>query len=425
MNEKDSEAYIESLKTRGYILNLNNMIRILRQLGNPHHDLPAIHVAGTNGKGSVCRFLEEILLSSGKRVGLYTSPSVESYRERFRLDGEMIDENTFARITGKLRCIDEENSIGVSEFEFLTAMAFDFFHKAKCEIAIFEVGMGGRLDATNVIPAPEASVICNIGLDHTAYLGEDLASIAAEKAGIVKAGCDTILFDQTETVKEVIRLICKERQSPLRVSDRNALRIRRLEGDGSTFDYKDYRALEIGVIGEMQVENAALCIEVVEVLRQKGWNISDQALYTGLKKTRIPFRYQRIQQNPDIIVDGGHNPQAARVLVDTTAHLYPNKRVRFIFGVFKDKDYMEIIRIAAPIAEEFLIVDTAGERGISGSRLVQEIRSKGYPATYMGTVRDALRYCKARWQEDDVILVFGSFSNATGIERLIENKEIL
>ena len=285
MNGKDAVSYIDSFQWQAHAPGLERIRALLGQLGDPQQQLRFVHVAGTNGKGSVCACLASVLRAAGYRVGLCTSPFLEDFRERIQVDGEWISPEDLGALTEQVRPVAEAMPDHPTEFELITAVAMLYFRQCRCDIVVLEVGLGGGLDASNVIDVPEAAVITAMGMDHAAILGPTLADIAAAKAGIIKPGGAVVSCGGCPEAGDVIRRRCREQGAALTEVDFTRLQVRRTDLTGTELDFAPYEGLRLPLVGLYQSRNAAVAITAVEVLRQKGWNISDEALRQGSSGT--------------------------------------------------------------------------------------------------------------------------------------------
>ena len=335
----DPVAYINTPRWRSSRLGLDRTRELLAGLGNPQDKLRVVHVAGTNGKGSTCAFLASILQEAGYKTGLFTSPYIIEFADRIRVNGSNIAPDDLLGVTLAVREIAEAMPDHPTEFELMTAVAFTHFAQQECDICVVEVGLGGRLDSTNVLEAPELCIITPIALDHTELLGDTLAAIAGEKAGIVKPGVPVVSAIQEPEAMAVIAAAAAEHGSPLTCVDAD-----QLEGTPADFSYRRWEQLAVGLLGSYQPENAATALEAVEVLRQRGWAIPDEAVVDGLANVYWPGRFEVLGDEPTFIVDGGHNPQGAQALIDSLEQRYPGRPVIFVMGVLGDKDYAAMVR---------------------------------------------------------------------------------
>ena len=342
MNEMTYNEAIEWMDSRHWSGTGKGIVRsqeLLERLGNPQDNLKFVHVAGTNGKGSVCACLSKILTAAGYQVGLFVSPHLKRFNDRIYFNGTEIGDEDFARLASRIRTQAEVMEDAPTVFEIMTAMGMLYFAEKQCDLVMLEVGMGGRLDSTNVIPAPEVAVITNIGLEHTRELGDTLAQIATEKSGILKSGCDAVLYHQSGEVEEVILAACRHQGIPLTLTNPEGLRVLESGRDGQTFTYRDRSAFHISLLGRYQLYNAATVLEVAAALVRRGWKISEEAVRQGLRAAVWPARMELARRNPDVLLDGGHNPQCMGALRRSLEELYPNRKIFFLTGVLSDKDY--------------------------------------------------------------------------------------
>ena len=389
MTKQEAIGYIEDQGWSKTRLGLDRTRTLLAALGDPQKKLKFVHVAGSNGKGSICAMLDSILRRAGYRTGLYTSPYLQDFCERMQVDGRPISGDALGRITERVKAAAGAMEDHPSQFELATAAALLWFAEEHCGIVVLEVGLGGELDSTNAIDAPEAAVIANIGLEHTEYLGSTLEEIAHTKAGIVKPGCACVCYDGAPEALEVIRTVCRERDVPLTVAE-NARLIplaHDLNGQIFTWDGKKYA---MTLLGEHQLHNAAVVLETVEALRARGWSIPEEAVRAGLAMTRWPARFELLSRDPLFILDGGHNPQCARALAAALRDYLPGEKCTFLVGVLADKDWEAMLDILAPFASELLCLTPGSPRALPGETLAARAREKGIPALSFQDETDAL-----------------------------------
>lgn len=351
--------YLEGLKQRGINLGIGSISGLLARLDNPQTKYKTILIGGTNGKGSTAAILSSILMKEGMSVGLYTSPHVCDFRERIRINGCMISEDALCALIDKVR---EEIKEDVTYFEFSTALAFLYFSQYEIDIAVVEVGMGGRLDATNLV-SPEVSVITNISLEHQRYLGNNLESIACEKGGIIKENGICVTAAKGRKVIDTLKEICSQRMSAFYRTGGD-IRVRR-SGKGSFSYYginKRYRGLRNSLIGEHQIENAALALAVVDVLAAKGMEINDNSVTEGLRDVKWEGRLELVSRNPGILVDGAHNPAGISSLCNSLLADFSFRRLIVVFGVLRDKDYAEMLKRLMPLADKMILTRPKEER---------------------------------------------------------------
>ncbi|NWF52531.1 MAG: bifunctional folylpolyglutamate synthase/dihydrofolate synthase [Nitrospirae bacterium] len=385
--------YIYNLQKHGIKFGLNNIIRLVSILGNPHKAFYSVHVAGTNGKGSTSAIIASILKAAGFNVGLFTSPHIVSFTERIRVNGKEISEDDIIILTEEIR----EKIISINSFdtdfsptffEVVTAMAFLYFQRKGIDIAVIEVGMGGRLDATNIL-TPEISVITNVDFDHLEFLGRTLKEIAYEKAGIIKEGIPVVVSSQDPEVLKVIEAKAKERNSEVYLYDRDfSAVLRRNDPSGVCFDYFDdsfiIHDLYLSLAGEHQMRNASVAIKAVELLSKKITPnfepLTPNFIREGLRDVKWPGRLEMIHGEPPILIDGAHNPSAAKVLSDAINKHYLGiyKRIILILGVMDDKDIEGIMRHLLPIAYEIILTSPNYDRAAKPAKLAAIAASLGF-----------------------------------------------
>lgn len=390
MDYKAALEYINGVSWLGSKPGLERVRVLLTGLGNPEKKLKFVHVAGTNGKGSICAYLASVLQKAGYKTGLFTSPYIARFNERMKINGREIGNTELADIVEQVKPVAEAMDDHPTEFEMMTAAALLWFSERGCDIVVLEVGLGGRLDATNIIPCPECAVIANIGLDHTAILGETLEEIAAEKAGIVKTGAQVVMYQQQGEIMRTVRDICDERGAELTVPDFDDISVEFDTREGQVFSYKGEN-YAIALLGEHQLYNAVCAIETVEILRRRGWEIEHEALEAGLYATSWPARFEIVEAEPWFVVDGGHNPQCALALSDALKRYFPDEKRVLLLGVLKDKDYNGIIEILAPLFDAFVTVTPNSERALSAEELGAALEKYGKRVSVIGDVSNGVR----------------------------------
>ena len=369
---------------------LERTFELCERLGNPQKELKFIHVAGTNGKGSFCSMLSSILYSAGYRVGLYTSPYINRFNERMRVNGEDISDNELAQITEYVRPIADSMTDKPTEFELITAIAFEFFKRQRCDVVVLECGMGGRLDSTNVIDTPELSVITGISLDHTAFLGDTVEKIAGEKAGIIKQGVPVLFGGEDGDALAVIKDAANTKKCALYTPDYKSIKINETALSGTDFDYKDLQNVKISLLGLYQPRNAALVLEAVNILNDRGYNIDSSSVKKGLLSARWPARFEIISRSPLIIFDGAHNPEGIRAAVDSIKVYFKDKKVAVLTGVLKDKDYEKIARTLSEVAAAAFTITPDNPRALSAEEYRDTLVSCGIDAVATAGIDDAL-----------------------------------
>ena len=390
MTYEEALSYIHSICWKGSKLGLDRTRELLGKLNDPQKELKFIHIAGTNGKGSTAAMLSSILEEAGYRVGLYTSPFINRFNERMQVNHQPIPDEELAALTEYVRPYADAMADSPTEFELITALAMVWFARQKCDIVVLEVGMGGELDSTNIIDVPEAAVIAAMGLDHVKELGPTMADIARAKAGIIKEGGRVVSYGGNPEADEVIAAVCRARNASLCQPDFSAIVPGDFSLEGQTFSYKGWRGLRIPLVGAYQMNNAAVVLETVEVLRQRGWSVSDEAVRQGLADTRWPARFEVLRRDPVFIVDGGHNPHGIRATAESLSRLFPGRKITFVTGVMADKDVEHILGLIVPLADQFFTVRPDNPRAMDAGELARRIEAMGAKATACASVRDGV-----------------------------------
>lgn len=390
MDYKQALEYINGVSWRSTKPGLERITELLSRLGNPQAQLRYVHVAGTNGKGSISAMLASVLKKAGLTVGLYTSPYVNRFNERMMINGKSIEDSEVAQLVEEIKLHADAMDDHPTEFEMMTAVALLWFCRRECNIVVLEVGMGGRLDATNVIACPDCCVIANIGLDHTAVLGDTLEQIAYEKAGIIKEGCSVVMYQQLGEVMEVIRDVCYERNAELTVPDFDDIHPEFDSRDGQVFSY-DGEAYAIPLLGEHQLKNAATVLEVINVLRRQGWEIEHEAVEAGLYAVSWPARFEIVHTEPWFVVDGGHNPQCAQALSASIREYFPDDKRVLLMGVLRDKDYAGIVKILAPLFDAFVTVTPDTPRALPAEELAKLFEPYGKEVQICASIDEGVR----------------------------------
>lgn len=402
-------SYIHNVDWRGKRATLSRVRELLGRMGDPQRRLRFVHIAGTNGKGSTAAITASILQAAGYRTGLFTSPYLTRFSERMRVNGEEITPGELEEITAFVRPHAEAMDDHPSEFDLVTCIGMEFFARRGCDIVVLEVGMGGRLDSTNVIDPPEVAVITAIGLDHMQYLGDTVEKIAAEKAGIIKRGSAAVVAAQQQSIIDVIAARCAQEEVPLTVADPAQLFSDcRTTLDGERFCYRGKEML-LSLIGVHQRQNAAAAVETAQRLAARGWKISPEAIQKGLQSARWAGRFELMQREPVFIVDGGHNPQGAQTVADTLRALFPGKKITFLAGVLADKDGLGILEPVLPLAGRFYTLTPDSPRAMPAGQLAQELRDRwGIDAVPCGSVRAGIAQALSQASPDDVLCAYGS-----------------
>ena len=414
MNYKESLEYINSTAWFGGEPGLGRIRALLSALGDPQKAFRTVHIAGTNGKGSCAAMTASVLKAAGYRTGLFTSPYLHRFNERMQINGEPIGDEELAALVTQIRPIADAMEDHPTEFELMTAVALLWYLRERCEIVVLEVGLGGRLDATNVIGAPEAAVIMNIGLDHTAVLGDTVEQIAAEKAGIVKPGCAVALYPQTPEAEAVVRERCEAVGASLRVADLTQLQGEFDSLEGQVFRYRG-ASYAIPLLGEHQLRNAAVVLEVAEILREKGWKLPHEAVEHGLYAVSWPARFELLRAEPPFVVDGGHNPQCAMTVAESLLRYFPDRRRVLLVGVLADKDYEGLFDILDVAADAYFCVTPASARALPADRLAAFLSRYGKPVTVCPDIPAGVEAASAAAGEDGVACAVGSLYMAGAV----------
>lgn len=415
MTYEEARKYLEDCNRYAGELTLEPLREMLRRLGDPQEGLRFVHIAGTNGKGSVLAYVSTVLKEAGYRVGRYISPTIFSYRERIQVNEESISREDLVRLTERIRAVGDpmlaEGLRHPTMFEAETALAFLYFAEQKCDLVVLECGMGGRTDATNVIRNTEAAVLASISRDHMGFLGDTLSEIAGNKAGIIRPGCTAVTIKQKPEAERAIREQAEACGCPVVTADPEQVTGRKRGLFLQSFDYKSRKQMEIALSGEHQFENAALALEVIDVLKEKGYEIPEEAVRAGFRKTTWAGRFSVAAREPYFIVDGAHNRDAAEKLAGTIENYLKGKRLIYIVGVLADKDYDAVIEKTAGYASEIITVMTPdNERALPAEELAKAVAVYNPRVQAAESVEDAVNRAYSLAGKDDVILAFGSLS---------------
>ena len=401
--------------------------KLLARLGDPQDAVPCVHIAGTNGKGSTAAFLQEILTQAGLKAGLFTSPFLKHFSEEIRIGHTPIGDDDLAACTTRVRKAAEqlkkEEHISPTKFEIECSIAFLYFAEQNCDISVLEVGLGGRLDATNVVKKPELGIITTISLDHTEILGNTLTEIAAEKAGIIKEGMRILLYPQKDEMRSVIERICKERHAIL-IDAKVPGQAKAFNLDGQIFDLPDLSGtsgssdipglsdLHISLLGSYQIKNAAVAAQAALLLREtslsKGSAISESAIRNGLTNTVWHGRFELLKKQPYIFLDGSHNAEGAVLLAESIRRYFPKRKVYFVTGVLADKDYEQMMRLIVPLSKCFFTIAPPSPRALSAGELAACIEKLGGCAAPYDTLESAIHAALLMAGNDDVVVISGS-----------------
>jgi dihydrofolate synthase/folylpolyglutamate synthase len=432
MTYQEASAWLADAAKYKISLGLDSERSLLHYLGDPQEELTFVHIAGTNGKGSVLAYLASILTEAGYRTGTYSSPAVVEELETIRIDQEMISEEAYAAVltqvaeaAGKMVQSGEKHP---TKFELETAAAVLYFREQQCDYVVLETGMGGRLDATNVMTRVPVGILTSVSMDHRAFLGDTLEIIASEKAGIIKDGMDVVYLEQDPAVNAVIQNKINEMEAagyPVRSGD---ICYEQESLTGQTFSWRTYENLELSMTGVVQPVNAALAVQAALCLQEKGAEISDSAIRSGLKQMQWPGRFQILSGQPLILADGAHNPDAVRCLAESVKRYIPDRRLICIMGVFADKDYKTMCSIMGPLADMVITTTPPNrERALPAASLAECMREYCSHTEAAGSLEEALSKAieKAEMYAGDTgaILAFGSLSYLGDFLRLNRERE--
>ncbi len=391
MTYEEALNYIHSISWKGSVPGLSRISSLMHDLGDVQNQLKIVHVAGTNGKGSTCAMLESILRTAGYRTGLYVSPFIERFNERMCVAGEPIPDDLLAEITEYVKGYADKMTDAPTEFELITAIAFEYFYRSHCDIVVLETGMGGRLDCTNVIDTAEVSVITGIALDHVSFLGDTVEKIAAEKAGIIKQGVPVVWGGTHEGAGLVISEKAKVMDAPLYTPYYHRLSTKSCSlQDGIRFDYRDRSDLVVQLRGSYQPHNAAIVLETVDCLRRKGWCIPEEAVRTGLANTRWRARFELLASDPISVYDGGHNMEGVTAAVESIRLYFPDEKVVLLTGVMEDKEYHAMAKVLAPLTAKVVTVTPDNPRSLPAERYAEVFAALGISARAADSIPDGV-----------------------------------
>lgn len=408
MNRKEAIDFIENRPWQGPSFGLDRMKELMEKLNNPQKELKVVHVAGTNGKGSCCLMMSTILMKAGYKVGTYISPHLINYEERFSINNLNIPEEEFCTLIEKIKEVSKTISFIPRVFEILTAVAFLFFKKHDCDIVVLEVGMGGRLDATNIIDKSLVSIIMNIGLEHTEILGDTLKKIAFEKAGIIKDGGEVVVYDNDGSILDVFRQVASDKKAHLKIADFKKIEVVKCGLEGQCFNYKKYKNIELALLGRHQFNNAATVIEACICLKKQGFIITTKNIKDGLKEVKWAARLSLLSSSPTFILDGAHNPQCSEALRDSLKDLLGGSKAIMLWGTLKDKDYLKVMDMMIPFSEEFVCVTPNSSRALSADKLAEVLREKNIKATSVDSISKGIDLALEKANGKTPIVAFGS-----------------
>lgn len=391
MNVAEALEYIHSVNWVFCKPGLDRVRTLCAALGNPQDKLKFIHVAGTNGKGSLCAMTASVLRAAGLHVGLYTSPYIVRFNERMQINGESISDNELCELVEHVRPYADAMEDKPTEFELITAVAFLYFARHKCDVVVLECGLGGRLDATNIIKEPLLSVITGIALDHTAILGDTIEKIAAEKAGIIKAGVPVLWCGNDPIAHAVIRQRADEIGAPLYTVNHDALTVKDMTLEGTSFDFGSHLDMHIPLLGSYQPHNAANALSVIDMLNASGYAIDNDAIRQGLAAVRWPARFEIIRRSPLVIADGGHNPDGIDAAVESIKRYFGNGKVALVTGVMADKDYRYMAARMTEVSSHIFCLTPDNPRALPAADYARVFEELGIEASPCASVAEAVQ----------------------------------
>lgn len=390
MTYSQALEYIHSVNWQFCKPGLERVQKLCYALGDPQKSLKFVHVAGTNGKGSFCSMLDSILRAEGYCVGLFTSPYIVEFNERMRIDGENISDSELVELVEKIKPITDSMEDKPTEFELITAIAFLYFARHKCDVVVLECGLGGRLDATNIIDSPILSVITGIALDHTSILGDTVEKIAAEKAGIIKKDVPVLWCGKDSDAEQVIASKAAEVGADMLISRHGALNVKEMTLDGTVFDFGVLKDLHLSLLGTYQPHNATNVLSAIEILQSKGFDISEEAIRAGLEKVRWRARFEIIGNDPLIIADGGHNPEGVNAAISGVEKYFPGSRLGIVTGVMADKDYLYMATRISSVAAKVFCLTPDNPRALDAKEYAKVFESLGIEAVPCNSIEDAV-----------------------------------
>ncbi len=432
MNYREAMAYVEELGQYGSVMGLASMRELCARLGNPQNALQFVHIAGTNGKGSILAYVSTILHRVGYRVGRYLSPTISDYRERFQVNGRMITQAGLCKYLEPVREAAEEMAAeGMphpTAFEIETAVAFLFFLDQQCEIVVLETGLGGATDATNIVETTLVAAFASISRDHMGILGDSLEQIAAVKSGIIKNKCYVISVRQSPEVMKVLRQAALLRKAKFFTADVDRAKKIRYGVTKQQFSYGGYKDLTITMAGQFQIDNAVAAVEIIMALGRLGYPAAEAQLRQGLLETKWRGRFEVIGRKPLFIADGAHNEDASRRLAESIRFYFTNRRILYIMGMLKDKEYEKVIQNTFEMAEQIITVTPpVCERALHAYELAQAVSAYHDSVTVADSVQEAVEiaYLLAGQDKETVIIAFGSLSYLGELIHIVEHRDTI
>lgn len=422
MNYGEAREYVTQAGQKGIVLGLENMKKLMKELGNVQDELKVLHIAGTNGKGSTLAYISEILKQAGYKVGKYTSPAVFDYLELFTINDEPISEESYAEtisiIAQAVNRLKESGEDSPTAFEIETALAYLYFYREKCDIVLIETGMGGDLDATNVVNNTLISIFTTISLDHMQALGDTIREISMHKAGIIKKNSVVVSAVQEESGEDEIKKAAHKNGAlyiqagiPKNIQYRQEKTI----FDYESADNTELKELETSMLGTYQPYNICVAVETVLCLKKKGFHITDETIRNGIKKALWHGRFEKSGGHPLVIFDGGHNPDAALHIRKSIEIYFTNRKIIYIIGVLADKNYDGVLKRTADLADEIITVTPDNKRALNGEVLKETAKKYNENVSFASTIQLAIDKAIKAAGAEGVVIIFGSLSYLSGI----------
>ena len=408
MGIKETLEYIHNVKWQGRKPGLDRTRQLLASLGNPEKKLKFVHIAGTNGKGSTAACIASVLQKAGYKTGLYTSPYIMRFNERMQVDGTQITDDELEALIGEIKPFADSMEDSPTEFELITALAMKYFLYKNVDIVVLEVGMGGTLDSTNVIDTPEVAVITSIGFDHVVELGPTITDIAGAKAGIIKDNCDVCVYAGSDEVLEVFKQVSAKHNARLTIADFSRIKKQEFTLDGIVLNISPYNDTLLKLNGEYQPKNATVAITALEILREKGYKISDENIAQGLNDVKWPGRFEILGRDPVFILDGAHNPQGVESAASSLREYFKDQKIIFVIGVMADKDVDSMISYIAPLAKEFIAVRPNYPRAMSAELLAEKLSNYNTAVTAAESVSSGVKEAVKKAGKSGIVCALGS-----------------